>query len=58
MYVTAGVRSGWTGHCIGSLSLNHHTMEVEQMMAHLLAEIRTSRVKMDANQAKVEVNPR
>jgi hypothetical protein len=33
-------------------------MEVEQMTACLLAEIRTSRVKMNANQAKADTNLR
>jgi hypothetical protein len=32
-------------------------MEVEQMMACLLAEIRTNREKMDANQAKNGLTP-
>jgi hypothetical protein len=40
--MTAGVRSGWIGHCIGFLMLNRHTMEVEQMMACLLGKIKTN----------------
>jgi hypothetical protein len=38
--------------------LYRHTNEVEQMMACLLAEIRTDKEKMDANQAKTDANQR
>jgi hypothetical protein len=39
--VTTGVRSGWIGD--GSKKLYRHTVEMEQMMTHLWAKIRTNR---------------
>jgi hypothetical protein len=41
MHVTTGVRSGWIAD--RSKKLYRHTMEVEQMIERLLAEIRTNR---------------
>jgi 23S rRNA pseudoU1915 N3-methylase RlmH len=45
--MTTGVKSDWIGNCIGSLY--RHTMEMEQMMACLLDEIRTNQTKADTN---------
>jgi hypothetical protein len=46
LHVTSGVRSRGIGNCIGSLY--RHTMEMEQMMTHMLAitkaEIRTEKI--------------
>jgi hypothetical protein len=44
-----GARSGSTGYCIGSRSLNRHTMVVEQITECLLVEIRTHREKKKKN---------
>jgi hypothetical protein len=44
-HVTSGVRIGWIGEY--SKKLYRHTMEMEQTMAILLAEIRTDQVKVD-----------
>jgi hypothetical protein len=47
MHVTTGVRSGWIGD--HSKTLHRHTIEMEQIMTRLLAEIRTNQEKSDAN---------
>jgi transcription termination factor NusB len=49
-----GVRSGWIGDL--SKKLYCHIMEMEQMMACLLAEIRTNQEKTDANEAKMDAS--
>jgi hypothetical protein len=49
--MTIGVRCGWTAD--HSKKLHHHTTEMEQMMAHLLAEMKTIKPKMDANLKKM-----
>jgi hypothetical protein len=46
--MTAIVRCDWIGVC--SKKLYYHTIEMEQMMAHLLSEIRTTQVVMIAGQ--------
>jgi hypothetical protein len=56
IHMTTGVSKGWIGHCIGSL--NHHTVEVEQMMACLLAEVRTNREKLAVSEAKPDASLR
>jgi hypothetical protein len=53
--VTIDVRSGWIG--AHSKKLYHHTVEGEQMMARLLAEMKTIQAKTDAslNEMKQEL---
>jgi hypothetical protein len=52
--MTSGVRSGWIGDY--REKLYSHTMEMEQMMTHQLAEIRTNQAETDASQAKLDAN--
>jgi hypothetical protein len=42
-HVTSGVRSAWIGDCSKKLYIN--TMEMEQMMACLLTEMKTNQAK-------------
>jgi hypothetical protein len=50
----AGVKSGWIGD--RSKKLYRHTMEMKQIMARLLAEIRTNHEEMRINQENMDAN--
>jgi hypothetical protein len=47
-----GVRSGWIGNCIGSFYC--HTMEMEKMMARVLAEIKAEIRRPRRKEGKAE----